>query len=237
MERLSTQASSRVATAFRPKTRKAYTMLFKVFIAFCLLMKVSLSNLSVKVLIAFFECLVANKCSVAMVSNYASAIKANFIVYDLPFHICDHPKIKYFIKSLKINRPLSVTSHNIVDIPMLSRMCDLALNVPGGKIFKATILTGFFRFLRLSNLCPHSLGSFDPSRHLTGGDVAFTKDYVKLPIKWSKTMQTRDYVHILTLPCIPNKNLCPRTAIKELRSLYSFDSTSMERVGRVGPSY
>ena len=144
MEKLSTQASSRVATAFRPKTRRAYTMMFKVFIAFCIVMKICLSDVSVKVLIAFFECLVVNKCSVSMISNYASARKANFIVYDLPFHCCDHPKIKYFIKSLKINRSLSVTLHNIIDIPMLSKMCDLALTLPGGKIFKAVILTVFF---------------------------------------------------------------------------------------------
>ena len=115
METLSTQASSHVAAAFRPKTRRAYTMMFKVFIAFCIMMKISLSNISVKVLLSFFECLVVNKCSVSMISNYASAIKVNFI----PFHICDHPKIKYFVKSLKINGPLAITHHNIVDIPML----------------------------------------------------------------------------------------------------------------------
>ena len=51
METLSTQASSRVADAFRPKTRRAYTMMFKVFIAFCIIMKIPLSNVSVKVLI------------------------------------------------------------------------------------------------------------------------------------------------------------------------------------------
>ena len=205
MARLSTQASSRIATAFRPKTRKAYTMMFKVFLAFCLLMKVSLSNLSVKVLIAFFECLVPNKCSVAMISNYASAIKANFIVYDLPFHICDHPKIKYFIKSLKIYRHFSVTRHYIVDSPMLSRMCDLALTLPGANIFKAIILMGFFGFLRLSNLCPHSLGSFDPSRHLTGGDVAFTKDYVKLAIKWSKPCKLETQSTFSLYPVLPTR--------------------------------
>ena len=121
-----------------------------------------------------------------MICNYASAIKANFVVYDLPFQICEHPKIKYFIKSLKINRPLSITHHNIVDIPMLRHMCDVALTLPGGQIYKAIILMDFFAFLHLSNLCPHSITSFDPSRHLTGADLVFTKQYVK--VKWSKTM-------------------------------------------------
>ena len=188
METLSTQASSCVADAFRPKTRRAYTMMFRVFIAFCVVVKVSLTSVSVKLLLSFLECLVVNKCSVSMICNHVSAIKANFIVYDLPFQVCDHPKIKYFIKSLKINRPLKVSHHNIVDIPMLRRMSEMALTLPGGKIFKAVILMGFFAFLWLSNLCPHSLTSFDPSRHLTGADLVFTKKYVKVFIKWSKTM-------------------------------------------------
>ena len=39
-------------------------------------------------------------------------------------------------------------------------------------------------------------------------------------------MQTRDSVHILTLPRLANKTLCPRTALKRLQSLYSFDNES-----------
>ena len=160
-----------------------------------------------------------------MICNYASAIKVTFIVYDLPFYMCEHPKIKYFIKSLKINRPWCVTHHNIVDIQMVRRMYDLALTLPGGQIFKAIILTGFFAFLRLSNLCQHSATSFDPSRHLTRTDLIFTKQYVKVFIKLSKTMQTRNAVHILTLPIL-EKKLCPRSALKALQSLYPFDTQS-----------
>ena len=226
MESLSTQASARVADAFRPKTRRAYTMMFRVFIAFCVIMRMSLNDVSIKVLLSFLECLVVNKCSVSMICNYVSAIKANFIVHDLPFHVCEHPKIKYFIKSLKINRPLKVSPHNIVDVAMLCRMAEVALTLPGGKIFKAAILMGFFAFLRLSNLCPHSLTSFDPSRHLTGADLIFTKNYVKVIVKWSKTMQTRDAVQILTLPRLADKTLCPRSALKALQLLYPFDKHS-----------
>ena len=54
-------------------------------------------------------------------------------------------------------------------------------------VYRAVFLTGFFAFFRLSNLAPHSLSSFDPSRHLTGHDVFFTKKISKLLIKWSKT--------------------------------------------------
>ena len=74
------------------------------------------------------------------------------------------------------------------------------MDLTHGVVYRTGFLTGFFPFFRLSNLAPHSLSSFDPSRHLTGHDVFFTKKFVKLLIKWSKTIQSRDTVQCITLP-------------------------------------
>ena len=82
-------------------------------------MDVSVARVDVKVILLFLECLICNECSVAMISNYVSAIKACFV---LPFHILDHPKIKYFQKSVKINRPLTLISHNIIDLNSLEKV-------------------------------------------------------------------------------------------------------------------
>ena len=49
-----------------------------------------------------------------------------------------------------------------------------------------------FRFFRLSNLAPHAISEFDPSRHFTVADLFFEKKQVTLLLKWSKTIQTRD---------------------------------------------
>ena len=174
MEMLTSLASQRLHEAFRPKTKKAYSAMFRVFMAFCIVMEVAIENVSVKVLLSFLECRVINKCSAAVVANYVSAIKASLTLYDLEFVICDHPNVKYYLKSLQINRPLSVTHHNIIDIPMLKRIASLAKAMNQGPVFKALFLTGFFAFLRLSNLCPHSAASYNPSRQLTGADVFFT---------------------------------------------------------------
>ena len=196
MERLSARASMHIEDAFRPKTRRAYMQMFRVFVAFCIIIKVALPDVSVKVIMSFLECLVINKCSVSMTTNYLSAIKAKRVVYDLNFHVCEHSRVKYFVKSVKINRPLAAVYHNIFDIPMLKRMACKALPLPGGQVLKAIILTGIFAFLHLSNMCPHSSSAFDPSRHLTGHDLIFTKTFVKIMIKGPK----RDAVQIITLP-------------------------------------
>ena len=144
MDVLSARATSSLHDAFRPKTQKAYSLMFRAFVAFCIIMKVSLVKVSVKVLLSFLECLVSNQCSATMVANHISAIKANLTLYHLDFGICDHPNVKYFTKSLCINRPLSVVYHNIIGIDMLKRISRLALTFKQGRIFKAIFLTGFF---------------------------------------------------------------------------------------------
>ena len=78
----------------------------------------------------------------------------------------------------------------------------------------------FFGFLRLSNIAPHSLNSFDPSRHLCAGDLIFGQQFLKVILKWSKTIQARDRVHLLTLPKVKGSNLCPYKACKEALRLY-----------------
>ena len=99
MATLTARAACRLHQAFIPKTKRAYTSMFKVFMAFCIVMKVAIHSVSVKVLLSFLECLVMNKCSATMVANYVSAIKACLTLYDLGFVICDHPNVKYYLKS------------------------------------------------------------------------------------------------------------------------------------------
>ena len=81
-----------------------------------------------------------------MIANYVSAIKALFTLYDLPFTVLQHPKIKYFLKALRIERPLSVKPHNIISIPILAAMSESCANLPHEEVFKATLLLVFFWF-------------------------------------------------------------------------------------------
>ena len=78
-----------------------------------------LVDVNVKVIPSFLECLVQNQCSWAMIENYLPAIKANFVLFELPFAVFSHPKIEYFVKSLKINKPLTLKVHNLIDLQTL----------------------------------------------------------------------------------------------------------------------
>ena len=191
--------------------------MFRTFVAFCVYTKCLLVEVDIKIVLSFLECLVINGCSVLMIENHVSAIKAHFVLHDLCFAVFEHPKLKYFIKSLKINHPLSVKPHKIMRLAQMSAACR---NLTSGVVFRAVFLLGFFGFLRLSNLAPHH------TRHLTGEDIFSTKKFAKILLKWSKTIQTRDLIQCITVPRLHNKLVCPYSALKVLFKAYSMSSTS-----------
>ena len=96
LQSLSEKAASRTQAAYRPKTKQAYTRMFKVLLVFCICMEVALESVNVKVILSFLESLVSNDCTYSMPANYLSVINASFVLYDLPYHVLDHPKIKLF---------------------------------------------------------------------------------------------------------------------------------------------
>ena len=136
--------------------------------------------------------------SVHMVANYVSAIKANFVLYSLNSGIMNDPQIKYFIKAMKINRPLVIYNQHIISVSDFKILIKMSSGFPMAQLYKPTFLVVFFGLLHLSNLGPYSKQDFDHTRHLTVGNVLFTKKPIKL--KCSKSVQSRDKIHALSLP-------------------------------------
>ena len=190
---------------------------FKVFLAICIHMCVD-----VKVILSFLERLVSNNCTYSMLCNYVSARKASFVLYDLPYDLLDHSRLKFFQKPMRINGPLTLVSHNIIDLDMLEQISVACDAFKCAKALRAIFLTGFFGFLRLSNLPFHSLTVFDYSCHLTGQDLFFSCSFhlVNIMIKWNITMQNRDIVQVISLPKLINRSICPFRALKALYKFY-----------------
>ena len=69
--------------------------------------------------------------------NYVSAIKAHFMLHDLSFTVFEHPKLKYFLKVLRINRPLTVKSHNIISVERLAQISAACENITSGIVYRA----------------------------------------------------------------------------------------------------
>ena len=185
---------------FRPSTRKNYTKMFRLFIAFCVCINFSLHKVSLSLLVAFMEFMIQNGTSFSSLANHISATKSCMALYDLDFHIFEHPKIKMIFRSLQINRPIILSQRAIIDLPMLHEIVNTCDTMYMGQIYKAIYLLAFFTFLRISNFAPHRLNDYDHTRHLARGDVFLSPPGARILIKWSKTIQTRDFVKFVKIP-------------------------------------
>ena len=138
-------------------------------------MSIAVESVAVNGLLTFLECLKYNKTSVYMLANCLAAIRANFNVQGLNAAILDDKRLKYYLKSIKLNRPVCLSNKNVISAETLHKIVCCCDTFYMGPIFKAVFLVAFFGFFRLSNLAPHSFSSFDISRHLAAGDIFFSK--------------------------------------------------------------
>ena len=83
-----------------------------------------------------------------------------------------------------------------------------------GQICKAAILLAFFSFLRISNLVPHTIGGYDPLKHLSRADLIFAPPGINVIVKWSKTLQNKDKIKVIKVPSLGKSPLCPVSAVK-----------------------
>ena len=117
------------------------------------------------------EYLCANNHSKASISNYMAAICAFHIIYALD----NHP-FKHECMSLQITAPLIPRIRTTLDIEILTSIVTICDDLEAPAVFKSLYLTCFFSFLRLSNLLPHTVKTFDVTRQLTRGDLIITKE-------------------------------------------------------------
>ena len=119
------------------------------------------------------EYLCHNKFTPSNILHYLDGIQAYCVIYNIITTSFRDEKIKMFIRSLKINRPLRVKTTSILTDAMLVDIVQVTAQLETPQVFTALYLLGFFSFLRLSNMIPHSFCSFDISRHLARGDIIF----------------------------------------------------------------
>ena len=227
---ISAKAFERAKSGFRPNTQRNYDSIFALFVGFCVFLNVTFQALTPDVIMAFMEFLIGNGASYSAVASHISAIKAMLGLYGLSISMFESPRIKLFIKSVQMNRPLKVSIPAIIDIPLLYRIIQVCDTMYMGQIFKAMYLLAFYSFLRLSNIVPHSISQFDSSRHLARGDIILGKSAGKVIIKCSKTIHNRDRIKILHLPYLGTSPLCPIMALKVLLSIVTILPYSRLRI-------
>lgn len=79
--------------------------------------------------------------------------------------------------------------------------------------FWAICLVAFYGMFRKSHLLPTAANQFNVSKQLTKADFNIFHWGTLVSIRWSKTIQFRERVVEIPLPCIPGSVLCPTSAI------------------------
>ena len=107
---------------------------------------------------AYMEFLVENNVSANMLANNVSALKANIVKCGLEFKLWYHPHIKYFLKALKINRPLCPVCRNIMSLEMFKKLIKVCDSLDSHFTYKAIFLMAFWfpPYIKLdtSLICP-----------------------------------------------------------------------------------
>ena len=183
---------------------------------FCAFSNLEIHQMSTNVILAFLEFLHFNKFSPTAILNIGSAVKTTLLMHGISIHPWHDKRIAYFIKSTQRSKPPTFKLPRLIDVPTLKKIVSLAASTHNGFVFQALYIVAFCSFLRLSNLVPHSVSSFNHLEQLARADILFAHPGVHLIVKWSKTMQNRNKVAILKLPKIENSILCPVAAIKKL---------------------
>ena len=213
---MAVRAFKRLWFGFRPAKVASYRRMFRLFMAFLVVLDLSLYQISTMDILAFMQYLSESGMSPDNIVNHLTAVRSLAIIYacdTVPFH--DH-RIPLFIKSLKINRTFQPKIKLLVDEDILLKIITVAQHLPNSQVFRALYLFCFFSFLRLSNILPHAVNAFDSTRHLCVGDVIFSDAGATVIIKWSKTIQDQVSSTTVSIPSLGASALCPMRALASM---------------------
>ena len=171
------------------------------------------SQVDTQILLSFMEFLCQNGHSKPNIANYMAAVRTLFILHGFSTESFRDQRIQLYLKALKINAPFQPTIRSTLDIQKLQSLLKYCDSVPYSMTFKPLYLTCFFSFLRLSNILPHSVATFDYTRHLARGDFIKSGEGAVLLLKWSKTIQDRKSTVTIPLPSLGASPLCPIKAL------------------------
>ena len=214
------RAASRTTSAYRPKTRRALTSNFTLFLQFLRFSQIHISQVSHSVILAFIEFLLCSNLSYTSIQAYLSSIKSQFKMFSLPHSPLDHHSVAFTLHSIALNIPVLKKAKGIFYIPILQSIVHLYDSLPSGPTFKVLFLTAFFAFSRLSNLVPSSSSSFSPFLRLCQADFIPHSEFASIVVKWIKTLQKQSQFTTVQVPVLHPSPLCPVTAIQSMIALF-----------------
>ena len=200
--------------AYRPGTLKNYRAAQRLFIQFCLIYKIDVSFPTEVDLAAYTEWLVLAALSSATIRNHLSALKMLYewwgkgqVVASLSSNAWSLT-VKGIVNTIRpsFDKRTAMTLNDLLFIMEAASESMALTPILGALTF------GYMGFLRISNLAPPTLDSFDKTRHTTFGDVLLQKDGLIINLKWSKSRQNSRNAISIPLPTLGDTWICPLRA-------------------------
>ena len=105
-----------------------------------------LSQVTSLVILSYMEFLYTNGLTVTNISNHLAALRAMYIVYGLRTSAFQDQRLQYYIRSLKLNRPLRPRIKNVFDEHMLATIVGACDYFEHPLTYKALYLMAFSLF-------------------------------------------------------------------------------------------
>ena len=166
----------------------------------------------------FVEYLAQQNLRAQTIANYMTVLGHFFVLYNMNTAVLDNKLIKLAIRAVAYNAPLSFKIKGVWSIAQLKLLTRALKEYPHSKEITAICLMGFFGFYRLATLVPHNKASFSPARYTTHGDIIWGPPGVHVITKSAKNMQVSGQVRVVQLPLLPDKEICPVTALRRIVS-------------------
>ena len=171
-----------------------------------------------------YAAFLARKLKPSSIRSYLNIIGILHKEFGLPNPLIDNWALKSLltgvsrVKGSPPNQKLPITPQ------ILLRLHDtLCFTSSLDTSFWAVCLVAFFGMFRKSHLLPVSASKFDPTKQLTKRDFRIYSWGSLITIRWSKTIQFRERLVQIPIPCIPQSKLCPTAA-----TAHAFSFTNAE---------
>lgn len=224
----STTRFSNTDHIFSPSLRRPCTKLTATCISACHYMGYTLVPIHPAHLLQYATFL-ARSLKPASISSHLNIIGILHKEFGLPNPLLDNWPLKSLLTGIKRaigtppNQKLPITS-----VILLRLHATLDFTKSFDSSFWAICLVAFYGLFRKSHLLPMSTQKFDPTKQLSKADIKFFTWGTLVTIRWSKTIQFRERVVEISLPCIPSSKLCPTTAIAHAFSFTKLTAASSQ---------
>ena len=205
------------SSAYAEGTKQNMKIQWESFLMFCIYFGFKYLPANTETLSLYAQFLSRSFKSTQSIKNYLSGVKTMHHLLGYPVDHINSFLINLSIKGIARLKPHCVKQSCAITPELLLQMASvLDLSDPSDIVYWCLFLFAFFLFARKSNLVPSSKKDFKEKKFLLRKDVEQENDYLKVSMKWSKTIQFGERILETPLIAIPDSILCPVSAYKRM---------------------